>query len=261
VTSLRIFFIGGRISYRALFNWISPWLYVPSMLGGPLFLLLFFTYLGRYTGLEEEEFFVVGNAVFISTTAAIYGSIMSISNERFFGTLPVLLATPANRLAIFLGRAVPYVGDGMLVSAFGFAASWLLLDFDPPLTSLPPLALVTLVSVVSCTAFGMMLGSIGLRARDVFFIGNAIVYVLLLFCGVNVPLDLLPGWMETIGRVLPLTHGIEAAREVVAGASLSSVAGLVWRELAIGAVYGTAGYALFRFFEAEGRRRASLEVL
>jgi ABC-2 type transport system permease protein len=120
---------------------------------------------------------------------------------------------------------------------------------------------VTLVSVVSCTAFGMMLGSIGLRARDVFFIGNAIVYVLLLFCGVNVPLDLLPGWMETIGRGLPLTHGIEAAREVVAGASLPSVAGLVWRELVIGAVYGTAGYALFRFFEAEGRRRASLEVI
>lgn len=261
MTSIRIFFIGGRISYRALFNWISPWLYVPSMLGGPLFLLLFFTYLGRYTGLEDEEFFVVGNAIFISTTAAIYGSIMSISNERFFATLPVLLATPANRLAIFLGRAVPYVGDGLIVSAFGFAASWLLLDFDPPLASLPALAFVTLVSVVSCTAFGMMLGSIGLRARDVFFIGNAVVYVLLLFCGVNVPLDLLPGWMETIGRGLPLTHGIEAAREVVAGASLSSVLGLVGKELAIGAVYGAAGYALFRFFEAEGRRRASLEVI
>jgi len=261
VTSIRIFFIGGRISYRALFNWISPWLYVPSMLGGPLFLLLFFTYLGRYTGLEDEEFFVVGNAVFISTTAAIYGSIMSISNERFFGTLPVLLATPANRLAVFLGRAVPYVGDGLIVSAFGFAASWLLLDFDPPLASLPALAFVTLVSVVSCTAFGMMLGSIGLRARDVFFIGNTVVYVLLLFCGVNVPLDLLPDWMETIGRGLPLTHGIEAAREVVAGASLSSVLGLVGRELAVGAVYGAAGYALFRFFEAEGRRRASLEVV
>jgi ABC-2 type transport system permease protein len=261
MTSLRIFFIGGRISYRALFNWISPWIYIPTMLGGPLFLLLFFTYLGRYTGLRDESFFVVGNAVFISTTAAIYGSIMSISNERFFGTLPVLLATPANRLAIFLGRAVPYIGDGMVVSAFGFAASWLLLDFSPPPASLPALALVTLVSVMSCTAFGMMLGSIGLRARDVFFIGNAVVYILLLFGGVKVPLDLLPGWMEAIGRGLPLTHGIEAAREVVGGASLASVRDLVLKELAIGAAYGAAGYALFRFFEGEGRRRASLEVI
>ena len=33
------------------------------MLGGPLFELLFFTYLGRFTGVEDEDFFVVGNAV------------------------------------------------------------------------------------------------------------------------------------------------------------------------------------------------------
>jgi len=73
------------------------------------------------------------------------------------------------------------------------------------------------------------------------------VYILLLFCGVNVPLDLLPGWMEAIGRGLPLTHGIEAAREVVGGASLASVRDLVLKELAVGAAYGAGGYALFRF--------------
>jgi len=61
------------------------------------------------------------------------------------------------------------------------------------------------------------------------------VYILLLFCGVNLPLDLLPGWMEAIGRGLPLTHGIEAGREVVGGASLASVRDLVLKELAVGA--------------------------
>jgi ABC-2 type transport system permease protein len=261
VNSLRIFFRGGYLSYRALFNWITPWSFVPTVLGGPLFVLLFFTYLGRYTRLRDETFFVVGNAVFASTIAGIYGSIMAISNERFFGTLPVLLATPANRLAIFLGRGVPYVLNGILVSAFGFAMSSLLLDFHPPAASLPALAVATAVSVISCTAFGMMLGSIGLRARDVFFIGNSVVYVLLLLCGVNVPTDLLPSSLQAIGRGLPLTHGIAAARKVVAGNSLSSVASLLLTELAIGAAYAAAGYALFRFFEAEGRRRASLEVI
>lgn len=261
MSSLRVFFVGGAISYRALFNWINPWSYIPTVLGGPLFVLLFFTYLGRYTGLREEAFFVVGNAVFASTIAAVYGSIMAISNERYFGTLPMLLATPASRLAIFLGRAIPYVLNGILVSAFGFAASSLLLDFHPAPARLPALALATVVSVVSCTAFGMMLGSIGLRARDIFFIGNSVVYVLLLLCGVNVPTGLLPGALQTIGRGLPLTHGIAAARKVVAGGSLGSVQSLLWTELAIGAAYAAAGYALFRFFEAEGRRRASLEVI
>lgn len=259
MTALRIFFIGGGISYRALFNWISPWHYIPTMLGGTLFVLLFFTYLGRFTDVEGEDFFIVGNAVYISSTACVYGSIMAIANERFFGTLSPLLATPANRLALFAGRALPYIGNGLLVSAFGFAMSWLLLGFDPPLSSLGPLALVVTVGVVSCTAFGMFLGSIGLRARDVFFIGNFASYVLLLFTGANVPLDVLPGWMQTISSVLPLTHAIAAAREVVAGASFRSVAGLTGEELLVGACYAVAAYTLFRLFETEARRRASLE--
>ncbi|MDQ2983458.1 MAG: ABC transporter permease [Actinomycetota bacterium] len=57
---------------------------------------------------------------------------------------------------------------------------------------------------------------------------------MLLFCGVNLPLSALPGWMEAIGRCLPLTHGIAAAREVTAGASLGSVGGLLWREALVG---------------------------
>jgi ABC-2 type transport system permease protein len=259
MTALRIFFIGGGISYRALFNWISPWHYIPTMLGGTLFVLIFFTYLGRFTEVQDEDFFVVGNAVYISSISCVYGSIMAIANERYYGTLSPVLATPANRLALFAGRALPYIGNGLLVSAFGFAMGWLLLDFDPPLSSLGPLALVVAAGVVSCTAFGMFLGSIGLRVRDVFFIGNLAYYVLLLFTGANVPLDVLPGWMQTVAQGLPLTHAIEAAREVVAGASFRSVAGLTGQELLVGACYGVAAYTLFRLFEAEARRRATLE--
>ena len=32
MTSLRIFFIGGAIAYRGLFNWLSPWIFVPTFL-------------------------------------------------------------------------------------------------------------------------------------------------------------------------------------------------------------------------------------
>jgi ABC-2 type transport system permease protein len=65
--------------------------------------------------------------------------------------------------------------------------------------------------------------------------------------------------MQAIGRALPLTHGIEAGREIAAGATLADVQGLLVTEALIGAVYGLLAYGLFRFFEAEGKRRASLE--
>jgi ABC-2 type transport system permease protein len=260
MSGLRLFWQGGMFTYRALFNWISPVLYTTTMLGSPLFQILFFTYLGRFAGSHDDAFFIVGNAIQIAAMSGIYGMTMGIANERQYGTLQPLLATPANRLAIFSGRALPFVVNGFVVSAFGFVVSWLLLDFRPAEGSVPALVVAVIVTTCSCVALGMLIGSIGLRARDVFFGANLVYFLMLLVCGVNVANDDLPGWLGAIGRCLPLTHGIDAARQIAAGASLGDVRGLLVTEALVGLAYATAAYALFRVFEAEGRRRASLET-
>ena len=259
--NIRVFFIGGYIAYKALFNWMHPSYYIPTMLGAPLFQILFFAYIGRYAGLRDDAFFVVGNSVQLSAMAGIYGMAMTIGGERCTQTLSQLLATPANRIALFLGRSLPLIANGIVTSAFGFLVGWALLDFDPSASSLPALLVVVAVSAAACTAFGLVVGAIGLRARDVFFLANLAVYLLLMLSGANIPLDTLPGWLEAISRSLPLTHGIEAAREVADGATLADVSGLVWTEMLIGVFYAALGYGLFRFFEADGRRRATLETI
>jgi ABC-2 type transport system permease protein len=236
-------------------------MYIPTMLGSPLFQILFFTYLGRYAAIGEgDAFFVVGNAVQVCAMSSVYAMTMSVANERQFGTLGPLLATPANRAAIFLGRGLPVLANGLVVSAFGFLVGRLFTDFHPPLSAIPALALVVVVTTLSCTCFGMVLGSIGLRSKDFFFAANLAYYLLLLFCGVEIPLSVLPGWMSAIGRCLPLTHGIAAAREIAGGASLGSVAGLVWTELLIGLAWAAAGFLAFRLLESESRRSAVLDT-
>lgn len=259
--NLRVFFIGGYISYRALFNWMHWSYYIPTMLGAPLFQVLFFAYIGRFAQVKNDEFFVVGNAVQLSAMAGIYGMAMTIGGERWTQTLSPLMASPANRLPLFLGRALPLIANGIVTSAFAFTVGWLLLDFDMDAAQIPALAVVVMASAFACTSLGLVIGALGIRARDVFFLANLVVYLLLLLCGANIPLESLPNWMEQIGRALPLTHGIEAARAVADGASLADVDYLVWTELAIGAAYAALGYALFRLFELEGRRRASLETI
>ncbi|HEY7706484.1 MAG TPA: ABC transporter permease [Gaiellaceae bacterium] len=261
MTNVRVFFVGGYYAYRALFNWMHWTHYIPTMLGGPTFQLLFFVYVGRFAGLEDDEFFVTGNAIHLSAMAGIFGMAMTIGGERWTQTLSPLMATPANRLAMFLGRALPLIANGIITSAFVFAIGWLLLDFDMAPSQIPALAVVIVASAFACTSLGLVVGAVGLRARDVFFLANIVVYTLLLVCGANVPVDTLPGWLQTIASGVPLTHGIEASRQVADGAPLSAVDHLVWTELAIGAVYAAVGYTLFKLFELEGRRRASLETI
>ena len=261
MNSLRIFFVGGYLAYRALFNWIHWTMYVPTMLGGPIFQILFFAYIGRYAGSQSDKFFLVGNAVAICSLGGIFGMAMTIGGERWTQTLSSILVTPANRLALFLGRALPNIANGVIVSTVGFVVGSLLLGVTFPAGSIPVIALIVVVTSFSCTAFGTLIGAFGLRGRDIFFFANLMIFVFLLFCGVNVPLEALPAWMQHVANVLPLTHGIEAARGVAGGASLGDVSNLVLTELLIGLCYAAFAYALLRLFEIDGRRRATLETM
>ena len=192
--------------------------------------------------------------------SSVYGMTMAVANERSFGTLGPLLASPANRAAVFLGRGVPVLANGLLVSLFTFGIGAAFLGFRPGLDSVPALAAIVVVTVTSCTGFGMLLGSVGLRAKDVFFASNLAYFLMLLFCGVNIPLDVMPGWMSFVGRCLPLTHGIAAAREVAAGAPISQVTGLVWTEAGVALAYAAAGFVFFRYLELASRRSAVLDA-
>jgi len=261
MNAVRIFFVGGYLAYRALFNWIHWSMYIPTMLGGPVFQILFFAYVGRFAKFRSDEFFVIGNAVAISSLGGIFGMAMTIGGERWTQTLSSILVTPANRLALFLGRALPNLANGVIVSTVGFVVGWLLLDFSLQPAEIPVIALIVVVTSFSCTAFGTMIGAFGLRGRDIFFFANLMIFVFLLFSGVNVPVESLPGWMQAVSNVLPLTHGIEAARRVAAGTSLADVSRLVLTEAGIGVCYAALAYCLLRLFEFDGRRRATLETI
>jgi ABC-2 type transport system permease protein len=258
--SLRVFFVGGLLSYRALFNWLTPWILIPTFLVAPIFQILLFAYIGRSANLQSDEFYVIGNALQYTSLPCLFAMANMLGDERWSQTLGILLSSPASRLALFLGRSLPVVLNGALVGAFGFVAGSLLLDVHIPLSAFAPLALVILVTAVSCTGLGLVNGAIGLRVRESAVSSNILFGLLLVVCGVNVPLSELPGWLEAVARVLPLTHGIEAARALANGAGLGEVKGLIGTEALIGVAWGVIGCLMLRALEVESRRRATLET-
>ena len=122
------------------------------------------------------------------------------------------------------------------------------------------IALVIVVSSFACTGLGLICAAAGLRIRETAVLNNIIFGLLLIFTGANVPIEELPGWMQAISNRIPLTHGIEAARELANGASIGDVGGLIATELSIGVVYTIVGYAALRLMEHESRRRASIQI-
>lgn len=260
LTNLRLFWEGAVLSYIALFHWLQPTTYLASKILMPLWQILFFSFLGMYaTGRTSASFYVIGNAIQICAINGIFGVTMSVGNDRWFGTLPYLFGTPANRLVMFAGRAFVHVLDGMLGVVLAFAWGVLLLGLDLSHADLPGLAITIAVATISTSGLGLLLGCLSLITLNVMFVNNTVYFLLLVFSGANLPLSSLPGWMQAVSWALPLTRSIAAARELIAGSSLQDVAPLLGGELLVGAVYVFLGYGLFRWFELEAKRRGTLE--
>jgi ABC-2 type transport system permease protein len=248
------------ISYRALFNWLRPPMFVGTLLVGPLMQLLFFVYLGRTTGFADDSFFVVGNGFLVCTSAALYGPIMAIANEREFGTLPLVLATPSRPVIVLVSRGLPYVANGLFVSIFVLATAAVVFPDALSWSELSQVIGPLLVSVVSCCAFGLAIGALALRVRDVFVLANMAFFLLLVLSGANLPVSALPGWAQTLAVGIPLRNGLAAARGVLEGEQLSVIVRHICLEGAVAVAYAAGSALLLTAFYHRARRAASLDL-
>jgi ABC-2 type transport system permease protein len=243
------------LQYVGLFQWATIPGYIAYKVLLPVGQILFFVEFGVFaTGRHNVLYFALGNALQLTANAGIYGVIGTVANERHHGTLPILLASPANRLVTFLSRAVVNVIDGIITVIFGFAVIAILFGLNFERGNLALVGLCVVVISFTTAGLGLLFGSIGLIMRDAIVIANVVYYLMLIFCGVNFPVGRLPGALQIISYGLPLTRGVEAARQAAAGATIGQVGGLLAGEIVVGVVYAMLGYALFRALEAYARR-------
>jgi hypothetical protein len=94
--------------------------------------------------------------------------------------MQVMVAGNTTMTHLFLGITPRYVREQPYIPAVNHyphvvgadLGLMVLLGFSPGAAAVPALAVILLVTVASCTCFGMLLGSIGLRAKDFFFAAN-----------------------------------------------------------------------------------------
>jgi ABC-2 type transport system permease protein len=260
--NIYLFWQGTLLTYKALFAWLRPGAYMASKIVMPLAQMFFFVFLGSYaSGGRNVDFYVIGNAIQITSVSGIFGVTMSVGGDRDAGTLPYLFGTPSNRFVIFFGRAFMHIIDGAIGVVIALIWGVLLLGLDLSHTNLSALALTILITTFSTCGLGLLMGCLSLLTANVMFVNNFVYFSLLIFSGANVEVTSLPLWMQFISNILPLTRGIAASRALAAGASFSDISPLLVSELGIGLVYGLLGYFLFSWFETQAKQKGTLETV
>lgn len=258
---LRLYFLEAWFSYRALFAWSTPFAYLASKFGFPFFTMLLFVFMGKFVGISDPVYIVIGNLLLLPSMNGLSGVSMTVGNERTFGALSYLLGSPAPRGPIFLGRALFHILDGFFTLSIALPLAMLLFHLDLSRVNFILLLFCSLLIVLSSSGMGFILGSISLVTREGWMITSTLAIALYILIGVNFPVDLLPAGLKLVAYALPMTRGIMAARLVLAGAGWASVASLIYGEALVGALYTLVGYSLFLFIEKRSMALGTLDAL
>lgn len=259
---LRAAYSSAVFSYKGLLTWIEPRNYIGMKFIVPLLQMAFFAYVAKNAGGDEAmSYAVVGNMVQLCAIASVLGMSMAVGMERYFGTLPLLLVTPTNRFALFMGRSAVYVLDGVTSTLVGLVYAAFLFGVD--FSQADPLLLVVIfvITSFSLSGFGLLIGSLSLYTREVVAVANASYFALLIVCGVNFPVAELPFVLQLVSKGLPLTYGIEATRKVVLGASFQEVQWLIGTEILFMALLIFVGYFFFKYFEQKAKKKGTFELI
>jgi ABC-2 type transport system permease protein len=246
---IRLYFASAWYSYRALYAWQTIGPYISGKIAFPIAQMLFFLFIGKLAGTLDPLYIVIGHILLLPATNGVAGVSMTISGERDFRTLPYLIASPAPRGPLFLGRSLVHIIDGLLSTIAALILGVIFFHVDLTHSNLPLTGLcILLLSVTSC-GIGLLLGSLSLRTRDAWTITSMISILLYILSGVNFPINILPEFLQAISYSLPLTRGIQAARLAMNGENWSTIGQLFTGELLIGLIYFGVGYILFSWFE------------
>ena len=191
----------------------------------------------------------------------VFSVINITSHDKWDGTLPLVLATPAHRAPLFVGRAMMHVFDGMLSVAVSFVYAAFLYGVNLGNANIIALIIVVFLTSLSMTGFGLLIGGFSFYFRDPLVFANIFTFILLIFCGVNFPIQELPHVLQFISYIFPLTYGVEAGRRTIAGATLIEISPLIGNMLAVGFVSIIFGYIFFRIFEHMARKTGRIEAI
>lgn len=180
-------------------------------------------------------------------TFGMVGGAAVLIQERRSGTLRRLVVMPIHKSSIILGKLLGILLGGVLqmaililVTAVAFGVPW----GNSPLA----LTLVVLAFALAITSLSMMMAALTKTLAQANALGTIIVLSISSLGGAWWPLDIVPGWMQTVGRFSPMSWAMDGFQDVITrGLGVTAVLPETAVLLGFAAVFLFVGIWRFRY--------------
>ena len=170
---------------------------------------------------------------------------MALTREIERGTMENLLAMPATPFEIMIGKIAPFVGVGAVQVVVVLGASKYLFAV-PYVGSFWLMILAILIFIIGLVLLGYTFSTFARNQMQAMQLTFFFFLPSIMLSGFMFPFRGMPGWAQTIGEVLPLTHFLRVIRAVMLkGSDWPAVANEIG--VLVIFVFVAAGLALLRF--------------
>lgn len=139
---------------------------------------------------------------------------LAIVREREQGTWNTLLASPASKGQILLGKIIPYIAISatQILLSIGIAV----VLFDVPVNgSLVALLLGAILTATIYLLMGFIVSVSTMSQLQALQTAVALYLPSILLSGFMFPFSAMPSWAQYIGKVMPLTHYVNLSRDTM----------------------------------------------
>jgi ABC-2 type transport system permease protein len=168
----------------------------------------------------------------------------SILAERAGGTLPRLLVSPTSNAQVLAGKLFGIYLTGVAQMAILIVGTTLMfgLKWGDPLA----VAVLVLAIVAGATGWGALLAAFAKSPAQVSSLGSAMMLTFALVGGSFISLNVLPGYVQVLGRFTPNAWGLDGFTTLGLGGTLAGIVTPIGALLLMAAVLFSLAVLMFR---------------
>jgi ABC-2 type transport system permease protein len=278
-SDFRTFKNAAWLGWQMEANWTDPFLFATYSIVKPIAgtLILVFMYLVITDGKTDTLFFsymYVGNSFYMYVADVLFGVTWVIHDDReHYMTLKQVYIAPISFYMYIFGRAaikIAITSVGVLITLlFGVLVLGVDINFWAIDWSIFVLALI--LGLACICIMGLALGGVSfLTAKHGQGINEGVAGIFFVLAGVIFPITILPGWAQSVSRLLPITYWMEAVRRGLEPAVIAGLPGSTGLQdfsnlqLMLALLFSTVAFlfishSIFKYADKVARRKGKID--